>query len=133
VRRAALGARLVWAAPASVLGLLLAPFFNRRRLRAGVLVCEGAGWPRRLGFRYRAMTLGHVVMCVDDIDDRVLEHELVHVAQYERLGPLLIPAYLLSSLVALARGGDAYRDNWFEAEARRRAGGRARPSVTTSS
>lgn len=111
--------RVVWASPASLLGLLLAPFFESRRVRAGVLLCEGAGWPRRLGFRYRAMTLGHVVLCVDNIDERVFAHELVHVAQYEKLGPVLIPAYLLSSLAALLRGRDAYRDNRFEIQARR--------------
>jgi hypothetical protein len=84
-----------------------------------VLVCEGAAWPRRLGFRHRAMTLGHVVLSIDAVDDELLAHELVHVAQYERLGPLFLPAYAAASLLALARGGDAYRDNAFEVEARR--------------
>ena len=88
-------------------------------MRAGVLVCEGAGWPRRAGFRYRAMTLGHVVLCVDRVDDNLLRHEIVHVHQYERLGPLMIPAYALSSLRALLAGRDAYWDNRFEQEARR--------------
>ncbi|MGH7729619.1 MAG: hypothetical protein ACRENJ_00010, partial [Candidatus Eiseniibacteriota bacterium] len=44
-------------------------------------------------------------------------HERAHVAQCERWGPLFLPAYAIASLVALARGADAYRDNWFEREA----------------
>jgi hypothetical protein len=109
----------LWAGPASLLGLALAPAFARRYVHAGVLVCEGASWPRRLGFRHRAMTLGHVVLCIDEVDAMLLEHELVHVRQYERLGPLFIPAYGLASLIAVLRGGDAYRDNSFEVEAHR--------------
>ena len=108
-----------WAAPASLLGLLLAPFFRRRSIVDGILLCEGASWPRRLGWRYRAITFGHVVLCVDDIDDATLRHESVHVAQYEKWGPLLIPLYLSASLREWARGGHPYRDNPFEVEARR--------------
>ena len=65
------------------------------------------------------MTLGHVVLSIDAVDDELLAHELVHVAQYERLGPLFLPAYAAASLLALVRGGDAYCDNAFEVEARR--------------
>jgi hypothetical protein len=79
-----------------------------------VLLCEGATWPARLGFPYRAMTLGHVVLCVDAIDDGCLAHELNHVRQYERLGPFFLPAYGLASLWAAARGRHYYRDNAFE-------------------
>jgi hypothetical protein len=82
-------------------------------------VCEGASWPRRAGFRHRAMTLGHVVLCIDVADDTLLRHELVHVRQYEKLGPLFVPAYLAASLLAVLRGGNAYSDNAFEVEARR--------------
>ena len=64
------------------------------------------------------MTLGHVVLCIDEADDALLRHELVHVRQYERLGALLIPAYALASVRAWWRGLDAYRDNRFEREAR---------------
>ena len=37
--------------------------------------------------------------------------------QYERWGPFFLPAYLLSSLVALLLGRDPYLDNRFEREA----------------
>ena len=120
-------ARLVWAAPASLLGVILSPFFARRYLTRGVLVCEGAEWPRKLGWRYRAITLGHVVLAVDEPDAVVMEEELAHVRQYEVWGPLFIVAYVSSSLWALMRGRHPYDDNVFEkeakAEARRRLGG----------
>ena len=82
-------------------------------------MCEGAAWPRRLGWRYRAITFGHVVLSVDELDAETLAHELVHVRQYERWGPLLWPAYALSSLWERIHGRDAYWDNHFEREARR--------------
>jgi hypothetical protein len=110
--------RLLWASPISLLGLLLAPFFRTRRVVAGVLVCEGASWPRRLGWKYRAITFGHVVLCVDELDERTLRHEFAHVRQYEKWGLGFPPAYLTSCLVAIARGGHYYRDNAFERSAR---------------
>lgn len=114
--------RWLWASPYSVVGLLLAPFFRRRRVTRGVLLCEGATWPRRLGWRYKAITFGHVVLAVDDVDDALLDHELVHVRQYERWGLAYGPMYLAASLGAVLRGGHVYRDNAFEAEARRISG-----------
>ncbi|MDQ4095632.1 MAG: DUF4157 domain-containing protein [Actinomycetota bacterium] len=113
--------RILWGAMWSVVGLALMPFFRRRSIVRGVLLCEGASWPRRLGWRYRAITFGHVVLAVDELDPETLRHELAHVAQYERWGPLFVPAYLLASLRARFAGGDAYRDNQFEVEARLRA------------
>ena len=68
----------------SLVGLLLAPFFRTRRVVAGVLVCEGATWPRKLGWRYRAITFGQVVLSVDEVDHATMCHELDHVHQYEQ-------------------------------------------------
>lgn len=82
------------------------------------MVAEGATWPRRLGWRYRAITFGHIVLCVDEVDDRLLDHEMVHVTQYERWGPFFVPAYLVASLWANLRGGRGYADNRFEVAAR---------------
>ena len=110
--------RLLWAGPYSLLGLLFAPFFRRRSRRRGVLVCEGAAWPRRLGWRYRAITFGHVVLSVDELDERTFEHEMAHVRQYEKWGLAYGPAYGFSSLKALVRGRHFYRDNGFERAAR---------------
>jgi hypothetical protein len=111
--------KILWASPASLVGALLAPFFASRRLSSGVLLCEGASWPTRLGWRYRAITFGHVVLCVDELDDDLLAHELAHVRQYERLGAFFMPAYLWASAAAWLRGGHYYRDNHYEIEARR--------------
>ena len=100
--------------------------FHSRRFHRGILICEGVAWPRRLGWKYRAITFGHVVLCIDEIDDETLEHELVHVRQYETWGPFFIPAYLLASLSARTRGGHHYRDNRFEVAARATEEGRER-------
>ncbi|MGH2757320.1 MAG: signal peptide prediction [Actinomycetota bacterium] len=115
--------RVLWAAPYSLIGLLLCLGFRRRRLTHGVLLCEGAEWPRKLGWRYRAITFGHVVLCIDDIDDRVLAHELAHVRQYESWGPFFVPAYLLAALWAVLRRRHPYRDNHFEVAARAEVSG----------
>ena len=110
--------RYVWAAPWTAVGAALGLTFATRRIHRGVLLCEGATWPRRLGWRYRAITFGHAVLCVDRIDDATFEHELVHVRQYEMWGPLFVPVYLFASIWARLRGGRAYADNRFEVAAR---------------
>lgn len=114
--------RIAWAAPWSALGLLLSLSFRTRSFTRGVVLAEGATWPRKLGWRYRAVTFGHVVLCVDDADDDLMTHELVHVRQYERWGPLFVPVYLLASAIARLRGGRAYADNHFELAARSSGG-----------
>jgi hypothetical protein len=69
--------------------------------------------------RFVAITFGHVILGIDEPTlERVRAHEHVHVRQYERWGPLFIPAYLLSSLVQLLRCRHPYLDNYFEREAR---------------
>lgn len=67
-----------------------------------------------------AVTLGHCVLGQTKAGlDFTRVHERVHVRQYERWGPLFIPAYLFCSFILKLRGGDAYRDNPFEVEAYR--------------
>jgi hypothetical protein len=67
-----------------------------------------------------AMTLGHVILgCDQECLDHSRDHEHVHVRQYERWGPLFIPAYLGASVWCWWRGFDAYFDNPFEREAYR--------------
>ena len=51
--------------------------------------------------------------------DIAREHEMVHVRQYERWGPLFGPAYLLSSFALWITGRRPYLDNPFEKEASR--------------
>jgi hypothetical protein len=75
---------------------------------------------RRL--RFRAITLGHVIVAVTREDlERSRAHELVHVRQYERWGIAFFPAYAASSLWQWLKGRRAYWDNGFEIEARRRS------------
>lgn len=119
-------ARFVWPAPWSALGLFLSFFFRSRRVTRGVVLAEGAQWPRRFGWKYRAITFGHVVLCIDEADDDLMTHELVHVRQYERWGPLFIPVYLGACLTARMRGGRAYADNRFEVAARATEGSETR-------
>jgi hypothetical protein len=118
----------VWASPGTLLGLLFAVPALLGRGRAGVVngVLEISGGAAAL-FLARAvplpggasaMTLGHVVLGRDAAAlERTRRHERVHVAQYERWGPLFIPAYLLVSLALLVRGRDAWAENPFEREA----------------
>ncbi len=122
---------LFWASPYSLLGLLLcapacAMGAHLRRVN-GVLEATlppragWRGWRRFLPFS--AVTLGHVVIAVNPGEqERLRAHERVHVRQYERWGPLFVPAYLGSGLVLWLRGRDPYWDNPFEVEARRLGG-----------
>lgn len=111
--------RRAWAFPGTLVGRLLALTFDARRWENGILVAEGARWPRRLGWRYRAITLGRVVLVTDRADEALMAHEAVHVGQWERWGPLFFIAYPVASLLAVLRGGHHYRDNAFEAAASR--------------
>ena len=113
--------RYLWAAPWSLLGAVLSVFFRRRAVVRGVLLAEGASWPRRLGWNYRAITFGHTILSVDELDLETFDHELVHVRQYERWGPLFVPAYVLASVLAWLKGRHHYRDNPFEVSARESA------------
>lgn len=120
-------ARYFWAAPNTVLGLALGGigvlFGASVRREQGVLeICGGsigkgiARLPQPLSFS--AMTLGHVILAVDRSALAQLgPHERVHVRQYERWGPLFLPAYALSSLLQLLRGRNPYRENHFERQA----------------
>jgi hypothetical protein len=69
----------------------------------------------------QAQTLGRYVFSRGPIPDHTLEHEIEHIRQWERLGPLYLPLYFGSSAVELFRGRRPYWDNRFELAARRRA------------
>ncbi len=131
----------IWALPATLAGLVVVPLAwasgGRVRRREGTIEVSGGlvAWllariPVVRGAA--AMTLGHVVL---GRDEECLawsrRHERVHVRQYELLGPLFLPAYLLASLVAVVRGGHYYRDNAFERAAFRVAPPAGRRPVDT--
>lgn len=116
-----------WAAPNTAIGLVagLAMLATGARVRIVRRTFEFSGGLLALGLgrlpqscRFSAVTLGHVILGMDSkVLDTLRGHEQVHVAQYERWGPLFIPAYLLSSAWQMCRGRSAYRDNYFEKQA----------------
>lgn len=116
--------RYGWAAPTSILGLLMAALLvatgGRAKRVEGVLEVSGGWLANRLtrfsGFA--AITLGHVILghSADGLQHLRL-HEQVHVRQAERWGLFFVPAYLLAALWQIIRGRHAYRDHPFEQEA----------------
>jgi hypothetical protein len=108
----------VWALPGTLVGLVVgATTISAPRVRDGVLAFESArgfgALHRRMGFA--AITFGHVVIANHPLDDGLWAHELVHVRQWQLLGPVMLLAYPLASIAG-------YRRNPFEAAARRKAG-----------
>ena len=89
--------------------------FQRPRATNGILVFDsharGFIWALRL-FRRAAVTYGHVVLSNRRVEGSLLVHELHHVRQYERMGPLYIPIYLLIWIFT------GYRKHPFEEAAR---------------
>lgn len=80
-------------------------------------------WLRVFGRRFLlpdwlAITIGPLVLSWRTLDPAELAHELTHVRHWRSHGLLFIPRYLLASQRAAAAGGDRYRDNVFELEAR---------------
>lgn len=122
--RSALGRSLavLWAAPLTLPGLLTARLSGARPTWSHVEQCwlaEGVRGPSALALRgvgADANTIGTVVLSRQrPVSPTLLAHEVVHVRQAERLGPLLLPAYLWLA----ARYG--YRDHPLERAARRGA------------
>jgi len=117
---------VAWALPWSALGAAIgaAGLAGRGasvRCRAGAVEFHGP-WIRWLldwlPNQPTAMTLGHVIIGRSPaVLERAGRHERVHVRQYERWGPLLVPAYLLCGLWLWLAGAGPYWDNPFEREA----------------
>lgn len=125
-----------WAAPNTALGLCFLPptvlSGGKVRYERGAIEVHGGFTrfflSRCLLIQASAMCLGHVILARDRASlDRSREHERVHVRQYERWGPLMLPAYFFASFLAWRRGRHFYLDNHFELEAYRLSS----PSGTT--
>jgi hypothetical protein len=120
----------LWALPNTLLGLALALLSRlaggvQAQKVCGVVEVYGPGVRRLLRLlrpakpTIDALTLGHVVLACDRPTlERTRGHEAIHVRQYERWGPFFLPAYWIAGLLAARRGGDSYRDNPFEKQAR---------------
>lgn len=115
-----------WAFPVTLAGLLLC-WVSEADLQVltkdWVFMFVSRGSITRWWFNkgFTAFTWGAVI-CLDHdsklVDTRLLKHELRHFQQCRWLGPFAPIAYGLASLVAVLRGRNAYRDNWFERDAR---------------
>ncbi len=120
--RLAMIARYLWAGPTTLVGLAAAAAsLSLPRVYRSVALCRSnRGFARWFLTRrgYCAMTLGHLVLITPDAPPTTIIHEMVHVRQAERWGPLFLPAYLGAMLLARLRGTDPYWDNPFELEAR---------------
>lgn len=110
-------AAYAWAAPLTSVGLVMGALSRTRpQIRHGVVLFTNAGGLGGGMLRWRgfsAATLGHVVIASREPTPQLLRHELVHVRQAERWGPLFVPLYL----AGLARYG--YRSNPLERAAYR--------------
>ena len=117
---------LVWVSPNSLIGILIGMLGlvsgGHMQIRQNCVEFHGGLVTWLLGLLpprgVMAMTLGHTIIGQTQIglaDCR--EHEQVHVRQYERWGPLFIPAYLGCSVYLWLNKRDAYRENPFEIEA----------------
>jgi hypothetical protein len=111
-----------WAGPLTLVGTAMAALGGRRpmmRRDVGCLVAVNVGGPAGAylaGQGAAAATLGQlVVVRPPQVRATLLAHEVVHVRQQERLGPLFALAYPLAQV----RWG--YRANPFEVAARRGA------------
>ena len=125
---------IIWASPYSLIGLILGMTGlctgGHAQIRGCHVVEFYGGSVKWLVTRLPhgqftlAFTLGHTILGQSDASlDISRTHEMVHVRQFERWGPLMGPAYLLSSFVLWVSGRDPYRDNPFEREAYDLGGG----------
>ena len=124
---------ILWASPYTLLGVLLGGIGlctgGCARVRGRVVEFHGGGvkWLLQkffFGEGAMALTLGHTVLGQTDAAlDISRRHELVHVRQFERWGPLMGPAYLGCSLVLWLMRRRPYRDNPFERQAFEQGGG----------
>jgi hypothetical protein len=121
-------AKLAWASPCSVVGLLFAVvviLLGGRAIRSSTtleVTFRDSQAPRSRLMRllpFRAITLGHVIIAITRQElEHLRDHERIHVHQYERWGIFFFVAYVASSGWQLLRGRRAYWDNCFEVEAR---------------
>ena len=116
--------RRVWTFPNTVIGMATRSLFGRKHFidkgQGHYEAKSGSPFDRAMRRINRsAITLGDQVLYIAGAmtRDRVY-HELEHVSQARRWGPLFFPVYGLASLWSLVRHGSLYRGNAFERRAR---------------
>lgn len=120
------GFRRAWRWPNDALGRLAAATVRgaRRREIRGASIVEDPRFDRlfRLVPNHpTAMTFGSTVVARRHLDEATVSHELTHVDQYGRFGPLFLPLYLLGAAWGLLRHRESYVGNPFEKQAMRAA------------
>ncbi len=121
-------AKITWAAPCSVVGIVVGAIVlllgGKAKRSFGTLEftyrdSQASCGKLAMSLPFQAITFGHVIIAVTENDLAYSrEHELVHVRQYERWGLAFFVAYPASSLWQLFKGRNAYWDNRFEIQAR---------------
>ena len=117
--------RYIWVFPTTLIGLMVVGLTlitgGSVQIFSGAIEAWGgfAAWIFKRVIRHGcAMTIGHVINGLDEYSVcRYRQHEHVHIEQYERWGPLFVPLYLASSVLAWVEGKHVYHDNVFEREA----------------
>lgn len=114
---------VIWVLPNTLIGLSIGIVGlltgGKAQIKEGCLEFYGGiveRWLEKLNVF--GMTLGHTILGQTSNGLRIVrKHEQVHVRQYERWGPMFLPAYLGCSAWLWLRGKDHYRLNPFEVEA----------------
>ncbi len=114
----------LWASPNTCLGIAIGWLLGGRfSVVDGVIEIHGTRVAAALGSLWMpamAITLGHCVLGQSAAALAITRtHERVHVRQYQRWGPVFIPAYLAAWAYLRSKGRDGYRENPFEIEAYR--------------
>jgi hypothetical protein len=124
--------KLLWAAPCSAVGIVLTAVLlalgGKAKWSSGALEVTYRHSLASCGtlaskLPFRGIVFGHVILAVTREELKTIgPHERVHVAQYERWGPLFFLVYGASSVWQLVKGRSPYWYNYFEVQARERSG-----------
>ena len=111
-----------WQTPLDALGALAGSIARDAPCRrvADATLFEDARYDRLFRLMPRhptAMTFGSTIVARRSLDAATVAHELTHVEQYRRYGPLYLALYLLGATWGLIRHRDSYHGNPFEARA----------------
>ena len=110
--------------PYTIIGLLIGAIslpkkiYFQKNPYAFVIYARSFWWAVGYFKGARGITFGHALTLGPNVEDKDLEHELIHVEQFARL-PIIQPVLYFIELIK-----KGYRNNKYEDEAYRRAGNR---------